>query len=122
MASVSAHKDKTMYVLIGEYGHWWLSTLATNRHDCYAAAKGGCRTADYKKELKADGFRCVAVKLKEVQELQKIAEDVADYLFTNGAGSKARRLVLELSGGGYGGGWCREAVVDAVIKVMSAQK
>lgn len=39
-----------------------------------------------------------------------LAEKITDYLFTNAANQKARRLVLELEGGGWG----REPARDAV--------
>jgi hypothetical protein len=64
MATVSAGTSDSLYVLqIGE--HYWLTTLATNRHDCYLAAKKFCLTDDYKKELKSQGYRCVKVRVVE---------------------------------------------------------
>jgi hypothetical protein len=68
MASVSAHKDKALYVLVGEHGHYWLTTLSTNRADCYKAAKPGCRTENHRKELREEGFRCVRVKIIETED------------------------------------------------------
>jgi hypothetical protein len=62
MASTSAQKGKTLYVMETE-GHYWLSSLATNRQECWAHAMKYCRTDNPKKELKADGYRCVAVKV-----------------------------------------------------------
>ena len=44
----------------------------------------------------------------------KVAAQIAEKLFTNGMGSKAQRLVLELPGGKDGGGWCKKAVIDVI--------
>jgi hypothetical protein len=44
----------------------------------------------------------------------KPIEKITDHLFTNGAGKKARRLVLEMEDGSNGGGWGREPVRDAI--------
>lgn len=52
-------------------------------------------------------------------KMTAVAARIADYLFTNGAGQKAKRLVLELEENGmYGGGWCRQAVVNAVERIL----
>ena len=45
---------------------------------------------------------------------KKIAQQIANQLFKNGRGEKAKRLVLELKGGLNGGGWCKSAVVDVI--------
>lgn len=65
MATVSAQKNKTLYVLASE-NHYWLSTLATNRVECWAAAKPYCRTENWKKELRDDGYTCVAVRIEAI--------------------------------------------------------
>ena len=51
-----------------------------------------------------------------------IADDIADYLFTNGSGQKAKRLVLELDNGCDGGGWCKKAVVDVIRGMLTKAK
>jgi len=51
-----------------------------------------------------------------------VAEQIADDLFRNGSGQKAERLVLELSDGRNGGGWCRRAVVDRVNAKLRATR
>lgn len=48
------------------------------------------------------------------------AQKIADKLFTNGFGNVADRLVMELPGKGYGGGWCRKAVEDIIRDELSA--
>lgn len=45
-----------------------------------------------------------------------LAKQIAEQLFTNGAGEKAQRLVLELPGKRDGGGWCQKAVEDQVAE------
>lgn len=42
-------------------------------------------------------------------------EAILDYLFTNGMGQKADRLVLVDANGRDLGGWCRGAVRDVLI-------
>lgn len=63
MATTSARKEKSLYVLAtGE--HYWLSTLSTNRSECWGHAKQYCRNPDdYKNELKRDGYKCVKVRV-----------------------------------------------------------
>lgn len=53
-------------------------------------------------------------------DTEKVAEKIANYLFTNGAGEKAQRLVLELEDGSNGGGWCREAVKTVIVAKLKA--
>ena len=53
-----------------------------------------------------------------ITEMHKLAEKIADQLFSNGAGQKAERLVLELPGKRDGGGWCKQAVVDVIVRAM----
>lgn len=43
-----------------------------------------------------------------------LADRIADDLFTNGQGEKARYLKMERENGSYGGGWSRAAVVDRI--------
>lgn len=50
-----------------------------------------------------------------------LANRIADDLFRNGAGAEAARLVLELKDttyGEYGGGWCKQAVVDRIKAIL----
>lgn len=51
-------------------------------------------------------------------DVKKVADEIVNYMFTNGAGEKAQRLVLELEDGSNGGGWCREAVTAAIISKL----
>jgi len=51
---------------------------------------------------------------------QKLAATIADDLFTNGSGDEAERLVLELTGGRDGGGWCKVAVVGRIERALNA--
>ena len=44
----------------------------------------------------------------------KLADKIANYLFTNGAKKKARRLVFEMEDGSNGGGWGLEPARDAI--------
>jgi hypothetical protein len=74
-ATISARLDQNLYVLIlnhpnnGKFP--WFTTLATNRHACWQAAKPFCNNGDgnWKSELKNEGYTCVRVRL-EVQEEQ----------------------------------------------------
>ncbi len=52
-------------------------------------------------------------KKKTWKEL--LAEEIVEELFKNGAGQKAKRLVLELENGKDGGGWGKRAVSDVII-------
>ena len=52
------------------------------------------------------------------ERIKRLAEKITDYLFTNGAGKKARRLVLELEDGQDGGGWSKRAVEQAILKML----
>ena len=47
---------------------------------------------------------------------------IAERLFTNGAGKKAQRLILELPGGSHGGGWCKQAVMDVINDILKSNK
>jgi hypothetical protein len=47
-------------------------------------------------------------------ELQELAAEIAKYLFTDGTGERAGRLVLELKRGRVGGGWSEWAVTLAI--------
>jgi hypothetical protein len=65
--TISAPKNKTLYVMAGEK-HFWLSTLSTNRADCYKEALKYCKgatDAEKRKDLKRDGYKCVAVSISE---------------------------------------------------------
>lgn len=50
---------------------------------------------------------------------ERIAKQIAEQLFQNGAGHKANRLVLEMPSGRDGGGWCKQAVVDVIVKHLA---
>jgi len=52
------------------------------------------------------------------EALERIAERIADGLFTNGAHQHASRLVLELNDGRDGGGWCEGAVKDQAVSQL----
>ena len=49
---------------------------------------------------------------------EALAEEIIKRLFTNGAGQKARRLVLELDDGREGGGWCATAARDQIVEAL----
>jgi len=51
---------------------------------------------------------------------RKLAGKIADELMTNGAGDKAQRLVMELKDGRDAGGWCRNAVIIVVERILEA--
>jgi hypothetical protein len=65
---ISARKDKALYLLANDK-IYWLATLSTNRADVYAYAKKYCKTANYKAELKKDGYKMVRVYLKELYDI-----------------------------------------------------
>ena len=52
--------------------------------------------------------------------VSRLADAIASDLFRNGAGERAITLKLELEDGTFGGGWCREAVRDRIIKVVKS--
>lgn len=53
-------------------------------------------------------------KKKTWKEL--LADEIVKTLFVNGAGQKAKRLVLELEDGKDGGGWGKKSVRDVIIR------
>lgn len=53
-----------------------------------------------------------------VPRRRKLAEMIAAYLFRNGNGDHAKRLVLELEGGRDGGGWSERAVTDRIEELL----
>lgn len=52
----------------------------------------------------------------ENQVMEKIADAIGEELFINGAGEKAKRLVLELEDGSNGGGWGKKPMIDIILK------
>lgn len=50
---------------------------------------------------------------------EELAQAIVDDLFENTFGAKAERLVLELPGGGNGGGWCKSAAKDRILERLS---
>ena len=48
------------------------------------------------------------------------AKNTVDELFTDGTGSKATRLVLELGNPLGGSGWCKDAVIDRIEAALLA--
>jgi hypothetical protein len=50
--------------------------------------------------------------------VEKIASDIVNDLFTNGAGQKAHRLVLELGNGQDGGGWAKRSVRNIIMRYI----
>jgi hypothetical protein len=53
---------------------------------------------------------------------RKLAEKIADELFTNGQNQVAQRLVIELPGKQDGGGWCRISVVGIIARNIVESK
>lgn len=58
---VSAHKKRNLYVLKNKDNFYWLSTMATNRQDCW----GHAYNYGSKAELRKEGYKCVRVRLEE---------------------------------------------------------
>jgi hypothetical protein len=54
------------------------------------------------------------------RELLAAVESIVDYLFVNGVGEEAGRLVLTSEDGRDLGGWCRGAVRDAILDGLRA--
>ena len=52
---------------------------------------------------------------------RSFARRIARSLFTNGAGQRAERLMLELPGGKDGGAWSERAAVDHIARVLQAK-
>lgn len=56
-------------------------------------------------------------------EIRGLAELIADDLFTNGNGDRGDRLVMVQEGNARDlGGWCRNAVVDRVVTILTANR
>jgi hypothetical protein len=49
---------------------------------------------------------------------RQIAVEIVDFLFVNGAGQKADRLVLELPGKKDGGGWSKGPAIDRIEELL----
>jgi hypothetical protein len=49
---------------------------------------------------------------------RKIAQKITNYLFRNGDGEQADRLVLELPTHRGGGGWGRKPAEDAIARIL----
>lgn len=55
-----------------------------------------------------------------LKETRAMAEKIADELFTDGDGKHAKRLVMEIEAKLNGSGWwCKGAVVDRIIALLS---
>jgi hypothetical protein len=73
MMTVAGNTDRNYYVLAFDHPNggtfYWLSTLATNRHDSWKVAYRYVRdhAAAPKPQLKREGYRCVRVRI-EMQE------------------------------------------------------
>lgn len=50
---------------------------------------------------------------------EETARKIADQLFVNGNGDRAKRLVLELESGRDGGGWGEQPVIDIIKRVLN---
>jgi hypothetical protein len=51
---------------------------------------------------------------------RQLACEIAKSLFTNGAGKRAHRLVLEMSNGSNGGGWIESSVARVIEEHLDA--
>lgn len=51
-----------------------------------------------------------------------LAQQIADALFASGNGEKAENLTLRHEDGTFLGGWCREAAIDRIEKVIERAK
>jgi hypothetical protein len=63
--------------------------------------------------------------MSKERNAQELANELTEHLFTNGAGEKAQRLVLELPGGVHSGGWGKGPVRDLLLtyfQVLVAQR
>ncbi len=55
-------------------------------------------------------------------DFSPLAQRIADELFTDGSLHTASRLVMEMPNGKLGGGWCRDAVVALVDRIMDSRR
>lgn len=68
-------------------------------------------------------IRAVSNFIREIDlAMYKMAQLIADRLFTNGVGKRADRLVLTSKDGKDLGGWCEQAVVDEIEKALTKHK
>ena len=51
-------------------------------------------------------------------EMEQLAERITDYLFENGQGQQAERLVLTDCDGNDLGGWSRRPVIDVIVRMI----
>jgi len=54
-------------------------------------------------------------------KVDSLASLISNDLFTNGSGETAERLVLELPQKRDGGGWCKKAVYDVIVKHLTTK-
>jgi len=55
-----------------------------------------------------------------MKNIKELAVKIAERLFTDGSGSVAKRLVMEMPGAQLvGSGWCKEAVADQVLAILA---
>lgn len=52
------------------------------------------------------------------EQIDKIAEELTEYFFTNGAGQKATRLILSLGNDIHVGGWGKAPFKDHIKTVL----
>lgn len=60
--SVSCRRDQNLYVLSRD-SFWWLTTLSTNRRECWESVKKLATKA----ELQSKGYKCVRVRLEAIK-------------------------------------------------------
>jgi hypothetical protein len=54
-------------------------------------------------------------------ERMQIAQRIVDYLFVNGQGEEAERLVLTSCDNKNLGGWAKRPVVDAIVRELAKE-
>jgi len=50
-------------------------------------------------------------------DVKKLAEEIANALFVNGAGQRAEKLILELPDRTDGGCWCKNSVISVIENI-----
>jgi hypothetical protein len=54
----------------------------------------------------------------EEDQARKVSRKITSYLFHNGAGELAKRLVLELPNGRNGGGWSEKPAENVIFDIL----
>jgi len=77
---------------------------------------------DVGKECRGQGWPLLGVEMKKKPDRRILAERIAAKLFTDGAGKRAGRLVLEMTPGLAGSGWLEIGVAGVIEESLKTEE